>query len=132
MAKNTKNKKAISVDDWAVSVGDTLVGPVLERLDAESKDHEDGDIMRLAGHVVTVLVHNMVLDSLSLRRSEVVGRESKELIKDVQEKFAMMKALLESGISIAFEEAMSQAAKQDFVYQCKINRLVAQSSTLPC
>lgn len=118
---------------WAEKTGNALVDPLLDKLDKTAGKRSDEEMQELVGHVVSVLVHSMVINSLSVREEEVAaGTDMRVLYKSVGTKFAHMKALLEAGIVSAFEIGVSQAAKQDTLYLCKIQAVGSAANELPC
>jgi len=131
MAK--KKTKKLDSKEWAEKVGSELIGPLFTRLDAEAVNHGDDDIMILTNYVVFNLVHQMVLDSLSIRADAVKsGVSPKLLVEEVNRKFGSMKHTLESSIAIAFESAVQMAAKQDVNYQCVVTKIPEPNNSLPC
>ena len=131
MAK--KKTKKLDSKEWAEKVGSELIGPLFTRLDEEAVDHNDDEIMILTNYVVFNLVHQMVLDSLSIRAEAIKsGASPKVLVEEVNRKFTSMKDTFESSIAVAFESAVHMAAKQDVNYQCLVTKIPEPNNRLPC
>lgn len=120
------------IQAWAEKTGNKLLTPVFKGLDGVYGNRSDEEIMEVCNHMMTALVHRMIVDSLSIREEELDGREDSELMQLVSAKFQMTKLAIESGVTAAFEQAMVEATKQYLEYQCKISRVSDPVNSLPC